>query len=60
MTQQTFGATLIVALLATGCASEHPQESDGSAVAAGLDNGSFTATLNGHEIHYEVHGSPRR
>ena len=26
-------------------------------VEAGLENGSFAATLGSHEIHYEVHGS---
>jgi len=43
---------LTIALAAAGCGTEPPD--DGS--PAGLENGSFTAELNGFEIHYEVHG----
>ena len=57
MNRQTLRATLTIAFLAAGCATEAPQEVAEPAVATGLENGSFTATLNGHEIHYEVHGS---
>jgi len=47
-----------VALLAVfGCGPQgEPAESEPEP-AAGLENGSFTAELNGFEIHYEVHGS---
>lgn len=57
MTKKTLHGTLIAALLAAGCAVEAPQEAVEPAAAPGLENGSFTATLNGHEIHYEIHGS---
>ncbi len=56
MTRHRLGATLALTLLAAGCATDAPEEA-AAAVATGLENGSFTATLNGHEIHYEVHGS---
>jgi pimeloyl-ACP methyl ester carboxylesterase len=51
-------STLIVLSLAAvlgGCSAEDP-ESEEPAVPAGLENGSFTATLNDFQIHYEVHG----
>jgi proline iminopeptidase len=38
------------------CTAEAP-ESEEPAVPAGPENGSFTATLNDFQIHYEVHGS---
>jgi proline iminopeptidase len=44
---------LTIALLAGGCGS--PPSED--ATSAGLENGSFHATLNGFDIHYEVHGT---
>jgi proline iminopeptidase len=60
MRKQTPAPTLpfaLLALLALGCANQAPREATEPPAATGLDNGSFTATLNGHEIHYEVHGS---
>ena len=51
-------STLIVLSLAAalgGCTAEAP-ESEEVAVPVGLENGSFTATLNDLQIHYEVHG----
>ena len=48
-------ASLIVVLVAAGCAAEAPQEVN--APGTGLESGSFTAELDGHQIHYEVHGS---
>lgn len=41
--------------LALGCAPEAPQVEEPEE-PAGLENGSFTANLNGFDIHYEVHG----
>ena len=41
--------------LALGCAPE-TTEVDEPEAATGLENGSFTANLNGFDIHYEVHG----
>lgn len=41
--------------LALGCAPE-TTEVDEPEAAMGLENGSFTANLNGFDIHYEVHG----
>ena len=38
-----------------GCTAEAPEPEE-PAVPAGLENGSFTAPLNGFQIHYEVHG----
>lgn len=55
MTEQTLVATLLIAIVAASCATDVPEEAP--APAAGLENGSFTASLNGHEIHYEVSGS---
>ena len=55
--------TLALIILVTGCATEAPDKTEaptnlvGPVVGAGLENGSFTATLGSHEIHYEVHGS---
>ncbi len=46
----------LLLLLVAGCASAPPGVAE-PAAAAGLENGSFTATLNDHLIHYEVHGS---
>jgi proline iminopeptidase len=53
-----FTPTLIVMAFAGvlgGCTAETP-ESEEPAVPPGLENGSFTAPLNGFQIHYEVHG----
>jgi len=41
-----------IMLAATGCGSEPPADEP----PGGLENGSFTASLNGFDIHYEVHG----
>ena len=46
---------LVLAAALGGCTAEAP-ESEEPAVPAGLENGSFTATLNDFQIHYEVHG----
>jgi len=43
------GMTLLIAGCAPGPPEEEPE-------AAGLENGSFTAELDGFKIHYEVHG----
>ena len=51
-------STLIVLAFAAvlgGCSAEAPEPEE-PAVPEGLDNGSFTASLNGYQIHYEVHG----
>lgn len=45
---------LMIAGLLAGCSSQ-PEEVSVTP-EQGLANGSFTATLNGFEIHYEVHG----
>jgi hypothetical protein len=39
---------MMTALVAGGCGTSAPVDED----AAGLENGSFTAQLNGFEIHY--------
>lgn len=52
-------ATLCVPLLALalgGCAPEAPPPPAPPPTPEGLANGSFTAELNGFDIHYEVHG----
>ena len=41
-----------MALVAAGCGTGPPDDES----EAGLENGSFTAELNGFNIHYEVHG----
>jgi len=46
--------TMSVIVLA-GCAPAEPPSVEESA-SQGLENGSFTANLNGFDIHYEVHG----
>lgn len=46
---------LSLAAVLGGCTPEAP-ESEEPVVPAGLENGSFTAALNGFQIHYEVHG----
>lgn len=38
-------------------AGQPPAEEQVEAAPAGLENGSFTANLNGFDIHYEVHGT---
>lgn len=51
-------STLIALSLAAalvGCTAEAPEPEE-PVVPAGPDNGSFSATLNGFQIHYEVHG----
>jgi pimeloyl-ACP methyl ester carboxylesterase len=58
----TMSRTLILALCIgafLGCApaEQAPEiEAPAEAEPAGLENGSFTANLNGFDIHYEVHG----
>jgi pimeloyl-ACP methyl ester carboxylesterase len=54
---RTLPATLILAFLAAACTGEAHQEAAAQAESTGLENGSFTATLDNHLIHYEVHGS---
>ena len=43
---------LTIVLAAAGCGTGPPDDED----PAGLENGSFSAELNGFKIHYEVHG----
>ena len=43
------------AIFAAACSPQEP-EMEAPAPLAGLANGSFTASLNGFDIHYEVHG----
>ena len=50
-------ALLSCAVLVAACTTESPPETPEPEAFVGLENGSFTATLDGHEIHYEVHGS---
>ncbi len=57
MRDQRLPATLLALALAA-CAAEAPDAvPEAGPAPTGLENGSFTATLDGHEIHYEVHGS---
>lgn len=51
--------SLLAAALLLACGAESPPEdADAQASSATqLANGSFTAELNGHRIHHEVHGS---
>jgi proline iminopeptidase len=50
-----YGWMLAIALgLALACSP--PAEETDVAVETGLENGSFSANLNGFDIHYEVHG----
>jgi proline iminopeptidase len=46
----------IAAGLLAGCPSEPPERAEAPAAPPGLENGSFTANLNGFDIHYAVHG----
>ena len=50
-------AALLMAALTAGCATEAPEGTPEPSAPTGLENGSFTATLGSHQIHYEVHGS---
>ena len=50
-------ATLALTFLIAGCAGEPPPQAAEPEAPQGLENGSFTAELNGHRIHYEVRGS---
>ncbi len=45
----------IAAFCLVACAPSEP-EIEAPTLAEGLENGSFTANLNGFDIHYEVHG----
>ena len=48
---------LVVTIAFFGCApAETPPEIEEAEMLNGLANGSFTAQLNGFDIHYEVHG----
>lgn len=49
------GALGVLLALTIGCAPT-PAEQEVSVLAPVLENGSFTAELNGHSIHYQVHG----
>jgi proline iminopeptidase len=46
---------LVLGVVLCGCAAPPPDEEESDTVT-GLENGSFTANLNGFDIHYEVHG----
>ncbi len=46
----------IAAGLIAGCPSEPTERAEAPAAPPGLENGSFTANLNGFDIHYAVHG----
>jgi proline iminopeptidase len=48
-------SALSLVVVLGGCTAEAPEAGD-PVVPTGLENGSFTATLNGFQIHYEVHG----
>lgn len=54
----TFAALCLFFLSLTACPGELPPDGEPEAEASGpqLENGSFTAELNGFPIHYEVHG----
>jgi pimeloyl-ACP methyl ester carboxylesterase len=55
MSARLFVGLLLLGLIA-GCAAPPPEEEAESEAVTGLTNGSFTANLNGFDIHYEVHG----
>ncbi|MFQ5349041.1 MAG: alpha/beta fold hydrolase, partial [Thermoanaerobaculia bacterium] len=57
MTGHALYALPVIALLIAGCAAEAPRQVAEPPAEASLENGSFTAELGGHPIHYEVHGS---
>ena len=57
MTRTTLLATLSLTILTAGCAGGPPQEAAEPEAPRGLENGSFTAELSGHQVHYAVHGS---
>jgi proline iminopeptidase len=57
MSTKTIVTTLMLTCLVGACAGPVPQDATEPEVAAGLENGSFTAELGGHQIHYEVHGA---
>jgi proline iminopeptidase len=57
MTRQMPSTTVVITLLAFGCVADVPQQATEPTAASGLENGSFSATLNGHQIHYEIHGT---
>jgi proline iminopeptidase len=50
-------AALSALVLACAGPAAPPEEPEEEPPAGGLQNGSFTANLNGFDIHYEVHGS---
>jgi pimeloyl-ACP methyl ester carboxylesterase len=51
----TFLIALVASVALVACSPAPPPPVEKPA-AGGLDNGSFTANLNGFDIHYEVHG----
>lgn len=51
----TFLFALVASVALVACSPAPPPPVEKPA-AGGLDNGSFTANLNGFDIHYEVHG----
>jgi proline iminopeptidase len=58
MTQiQRLASWAVMLLLLGGCAAQVPPPGPAGAEAPRLANGAFTAELNGHRIHYEVHGT---
>jgi proline iminopeptidase len=57
MMTKALGPLILITSFMTGCAGEVSEVSSEPVTSRGLENGSFTATLNGFEIHYEVHGS---
>ena len=57
MTNRRHLALALLVFLTAGCAAEAPLENAEPPTPPGLENGSFTAELNGFQIHYEVHGS---
>ncbi len=57
MTQRNVVHILFVVLTVLALAAEAQQAGSTPAAATSLENGSFTANLDGREIHYEVHGS---
>lgn len=48
---------ILVAAIAAGCTPGAPEHEPGMSTAPQLANGAFEAELNGHGIHYTVHGT---
>ena len=55
MRRPVMSIALVFTVALGGCIAETPEPEE-RAVPAGPENGSFTASLNGFQIHYAVHG----